>query len=223
MRSPVFTLAAAALALLGARTLSAQSTVDNRLDRSSMDTTCAACSDFFDFANGGWLRTAKIPASKTSLGSFSALTDSNQAVVHRILDDDAAAVRAGSAKPGTNEWKVGTFYESCMDTVAIAARGIEPIRPLLDSITRIGSTADLIRVFGESERRNGLAPFSVGPAADPKNSNETIVSASQGGLGLPDRDYYLRTDARSENLRKEYVAHVAKMLQLVGEPEAQAT
>jgi putative endopeptidase len=223
MRSPFFTLSVAAIALVGAHTLSAQATVDQGLDRSSMDTTCAACSDFFDFANGGWLRTAKIPASKTSLGSFSALTDSNQAVVHRILGDDAAAVRAGSAKPGTNEWKVGTFYESCMDTVAIAARGIEPLRPTLDSIARIGSTADLIRVFGQSERRNGLAPFFVGPAADPKNSNETIVSASQGGLGLPDRDYYLRSDPRSENLRKEYVAHVAKMLQLVGEPEAQAT
>ena len=187
-----------------------------------MDTTCSACSDFFDYANGGWLRTAKIPASRTGIGSFSGLSDSNQAVVHRILEDDAAAVRAGSEKPGINEWKIGTFFGTCMDTIAIAARGIEPIRPLLDSIAHVGSTADLIRLFGASERRNGLAPFVVTPAVDPKNSRETIVSASQGGLGLPDREYYLRTDTRSENLRKEYVEHVAKMLELIGEPEAQA-
>jgi putative endopeptidase len=210
--------------LCAARIATAQTAANDAIDRSTMDTTCSACSDFFDYANGGWLRTAKIPASKTGLGSFTALSDSNQAVVHRILDDDAAAARAGSAKPGTNEWKIGTFYASCMDTVAIAARGIEPIRPLLDSIARINSTSDLIRVFGASERRNGLAPFNLAPAADPKNNKETVVSASQGGLGLPDREYYLRTDPRSEDLRKQYVAHVAKMLELSGEsaPEASA-
>jgi putative endopeptidase len=222
MRSQSFIFIVAALAIAAGSDLSAQATGNNAIDRSSMDTTCSACSDFFDYANGGWLRTAKIPASKTSFGSFNVLSDSNQAVVHRILEEDAAAFRAGSGKPGTNPWKIGAFYASCMDTVAIAARGIEPLRPLLDSIGRITSTADLTRVFGEAERRNGIAPFMVGPAADPKNSQETIVSASQGGLGLPDREYYLRTDSRSENLRKQYVEHVAKLLQLTGEPEAEA-
>ena len=222
MRTRSLGLSLIVLVVAAAHSLAAQTTANHAIDRSSMDTTCSACSDFFDYANGGWLRTARIPAAKTSFGSSSLLSDSNQAVVHRILDDDAAAVRAAAAKPGTNQWKIGAFYASCMDTVAIAARGIEPLRPLLDSIARINSTDDLIRVFGASERRNGIAPFMLGPAADPKNSKETIVSASQGGLGLPGREYYLRTDARSENLRKQYVEHVAKMLELTGEPEAQA-
>ena len=214
--------AACALTFGVARTSAAQ-TMTKPLDRAAMDTTCSACGDFFAYANGGWLRTAKIPPTKTSLGSFGILSDSNEAVVHRILEDDASGVRTASAKPGTNTWKIGTFYASCMDTIALAARGIEPLRPTLDSIARIKSSADLVRIFGLSERRSGLAPFAVGPAADPKNSNETIVSASQGGLGLPDREYYLKTDARSAELRRQYADHVARTLQLIGEPAEQAT
>ena len=176
----------------------AQSASSRAIDRANMDTTCSACSDFFDYANGAWLRTAQIPATKTSLGSFAILSDRNEAVVHGILEDDAAAIRAATAKPGTNQWKVGTFYASCMDTAGIAARGIEPLRPTLDAISSINSTADLVRVFGASERRNGIAPFGVGPAPDPKNNKETIVSASQGGLGLPDRQLERLKTAVSE-------------------------
>jgi putative endopeptidase len=199
----------------------AQLPTSKSFDRANMDTTCSACTDFFEYANGGWLRTAKIPASKTSLGSFSLLSDRNEDAVHQILEDDASAIRTASAKPGTNAWKVGTFYASCMDTTGIAARGIAPLRPTLDAIDGIRTTADLVRVIAVMARQNGVAPFAVGPSVDPKNSNETIVSASQGGLGLPDREYYLKTDARSEELRRQYVGHVAKMLQLAGEPEAQ--
>src|SRR5205823_13708365 len=104
-------------------TAAAQPPASKAIDRANMDTTCSACADFFDYANGAWLRTARIPASRTSLGSFGILSDRNEEVVRRILDDDAAAVRAARARPGTNEWKIGTFYASCMDTAGIAARG----------------------------------------------------------------------------------------------------
>ena len=210
------------LSVVRAAALFAQAPAPTALDRANMDTTCSACSDFFSYANGAWLRTAQIPASKTSLGSFGILSDRNEAVVHRILDDDAAAVRSATAKPGTNEWKIGTFYASCMDTAGIAARGISPVRSILDAVAGVKSTPDLVRAFGTLERRSGIAPFAVNPAADPKNSRETIVSASQGGLGLPDREYYLKTDARSTELRQQYAGHVARTLQLIGEPEAQA-
>ena len=213
---------ATTLSVVRAAALFAQTPASTALDRANMDTTCSACSDFFSYANGAWLRTAQIPASKTSLGSFGILSDRNEAVVHRILDDDAAAVRSAAAKPGTNEWKIGTFYASCMDTAGIAARGISPVRSILDAVAGVKSTADLVRAFGSLERRSGIAPFAVNPAADPKNSRETIVSASQGGLGLPDREYYLKTDARSMELRQQYAGHVARALQLIGEPEAQA-
>ncbi|HKW11456.1 MAG TPA: M13 family metallopeptidase [Gemmatimonadaceae bacterium] len=217
-----------AVAIIGALGLAplhraaAQTTTAKAIDRANMDTTCSACADFFEFANGGWLRAAQIPASKTSLGSFGMLSDRNEAVVHGILDDDAAAVRAAAAKPGTSQWKIGTFYASCLDTVGIAARGIEPLRPMLDSIAAIRFTTDLVRVIGVAEREVGVAPFAVGPAPDPKNNKETIVSASQGGLGLPDREYYLKSDTRSEELRREYVEHVSRTLQLIGEPATQA-
>jgi putative endopeptidase len=200
----------------------AQVPATGTIDRANMDTTCSACTDFFGYANGGWLRTAQIPASKTSLGSFSLLSDRNEEAVHQILEEDAAAVHKAAAKPGTNPWKIGTFYASCMDTNGIAARGIEPLRPTLDAIAAAGRTADLVQVFGATDRRTGIAPFAVSPSVDPKNSNETIVAASQGGLGLPDREYYLKTDARSETLRQQYADHVAKTLRLVGESEAQA-
>jgi putative endopeptidase len=205
------------------RSLIAQSTSSKPIDRANLDTTCSACSDFFDYANGAWLRTAQIPATKTSLGSFGLLSDRNEAVVHSILDDDAAALRTATVKPGTNQWKIGTFYASCMDTAGIAARGIEPLRSALDAIAAINSTSDMVRVFAAADRRSGVAPFAVGPSPDPKNNQETIVSASQGGLGLPDREYYIKTDTRSEELRRQYVDHVARMLQLIGESQSQAT
>jgi putative endopeptidase len=110
-----------------------------------------------------------------------------------------------------------------MDTAGIAARGIEPLRSTLAAMGAINSTSDLVRVFAAADRRSGMAPFAVGPAPDPRNNQETIVSASQGGLGLPDREYYLKTDARSEELRRQYVDHVAKTLQLIGESQSQAS
>lgn len=198
MRLLLFVAVCSSCAVASICTARAQSTTANVIERANMDTTCSACSDFFDFANGGWLRTAKIPANKMSLGSFGLLSDKNEAVVHAILEDDAAAIRSASARPGTSQWKVGTFYASCMDSAGIAARGIEPLRPTVEVIGRIKTTAELVRVFGASEQRNGLAPFAMTPSADPKNNKETIVSANQGGLGLPDREYYLKTDARSE-------------------------
>src|SRR5215831_18982951 len=86
------------------RSARAQSTNANTIDRANMDTTCSACSDFFEYANGGWLRTAKIPANKTSLGSFGLLSDKNEVVVHAVLEDDAAAIRSASVRPGTSQW-----------------------------------------------------------------------------------------------------------------------
>ena len=223
MRLLLIATVCCAYAFAPMRNAGAQTTSPNVIDRANMDTTCSACSDFFDFANGGWLRTAKIPASKTSLGSFGILSDKNEAVVHAILEDDANSIRSASVKPGTSQWKVGTFYASCMDSVGIAARGIEPLRPTLSDISRIRTTADLVRVFATSEQRNGLAPFAIGPAPDPKNNKQTIVSANQAGLGLPDREYYLKTDARSDSLRQQYLEHVARTLELVGETAAQAS
>jgi putative endopeptidase len=220
----IFGHALAALALVvGAAQLTAAQQTSHVFDRANMDTTCAACSDFYEYANGGWLKTAVIPATQTGLSSFGTLGNKNRDVAHSIVSDDSAAVKSGKAKAGSEQWKIGTYYTACMDTAAIDARGTTPLKPSLDAIASIKSTADLVRAFGSSERRGGLAPFVVNPGADPKSSNVTIVSAGQGGLGLPEREYYFRTDPHSVQNRKEYVAHIGRTLQLIGESSADAS
>src|SRR5439155_6993251 len=104
------------------------------LDRANMDTTCAACEDFYRFASGNWLKRNTIPPDKTSLGAFGMLGDKNQEVVLGIVRDDANLVRDRETKPGTNEWKIGTFYMACLDTATMEKAGVKPIQPTLDAI-----------------------------------------------------------------------------------------
>ncbi|HKV51877.1 MAG TPA: M13 family metallopeptidase [Gemmatimonadaceae bacterium] len=193
------------------------------LDRANLDTTCAPCTDFFTFANGGWEKRTEIPAAYSSWGSFNELQDHNQDVVHQILDDQAAAVRDKKAKPGTNEWKVGTFYAACMDTTAIEALGTKPIDPMMREVASIGDTKALLASLGKLDAQTGVAPFGFFVRPDTKNSSEEIANAGQGGLGLPEREYYFRTDDKSKALRDAYVAHVGAMLQLSGESAADAS
>ncbi len=217
--------AVAAGVALGATPAAAQQTAASShvLDRANLDTTCAPCTDFFTFANGGWEKRTSIPAAYSSWGSFNELQDHNETVVHSILDDDAAAVRAKHAKPGTDTWKVGTLYEACMDTTAIEALGTKPIEPMMQEISSIGDTKALLASLGKLDAQTGVAPFGFFVRPDSKNSSEEIANAGQGGLGLPEREYYFRTDDKSKALRDAYVAHVATMLQLSGESSADAS
>ena len=97
------------------------------LDRANLDTTCAPCTDFYQFANGTWLKSHTIPPDKSGLGSFGMLSDKNQEVVQKIVLDDASLARSGETKQGTNEWKIGTFYMACMDTTALDKAGWAPL------------------------------------------------------------------------------------------------
>ncbi len=199
------------------------------LDRANLDTTCAPCKDFYQFANGTWLSKHTIPPDKSGLGSFGMLGDKNQEVVQKIVDDDAKLVKAGETKAGTNEWKIGNFYMTCMDTAAMQAAGFQPIKPVLDDIAAARTTDDIVKAFGFKGAGGGggrgggggLAPFSLGPQTDPKNSTIVIVSANQGGLTLT-REDYTGTDARATKRRSDYVDHVTRSLQLLGESAAQA-
>jgi putative endopeptidase len=157
------------------------------------------------------------------------LGDKNQETVQAIVNDDAKLVRGAETKPGTNEWKIGTFYMTCMDTVTMEAAGLQPIKAALDAIAAVKSTDDVVKAFGMKGTGGGggrgggggLAPFSLGPQTDPKNSAMVIVSANQGGLVL-NREDYIGTNDRAQKRRQEYVEHVTRSLVLTGESEAQA-
>jgi putative endopeptidase len=196
--------------------------------QSNFDTTCAPCTDFYGYANGGWLKSHTIPPDKASLASFGILGDKNQDVVHQIVMDDASLVRSRETAPGTNEWKIGTFYAACMDTTQIDRMGDKPLQPVLAAIAALETTDDVVRAFGRRDvggggrGGGGLAPFGLFPGSDPKNANDIIVSASQGGLGLASRDDYLNDDPRSRKRRDDYLGHVTRSLVLTGESDAQA-
>lgn len=193
------------------------------LDPANLDTTCAPCTDFYQFANGGWLKRDTIPAALPAWGSFEALQDHNQDVLHQILERDAAAARQGSAQEGSPAWKVGTYYASCMDTVAIDKLGLAPLQPVLDTIAAIQTPEQLVRALGALEHMVGLAPWGDGSTQDAKDATAEIAGLSQGGMSLPNTDYYSKNDSATQAIRDGFVAHVTKMFELMGDtPDAAA-
>jgi putative endopeptidase len=219
------------LALLATTPLAAQQgrAQAKPLDRANLDTTCAPCKDFYQFANGTWLAKHTIPPDKTGLGSFGMLGDKNQEVVQKIVTDAAKQVASAETPAGSTQWKIGSFYTTCMDTVSMQNAGFNAIKPMLDAIGAAKTTDDIVKTFGLKAGGGGggrgggggLAPFSLGPQTDPKNSLMVIVSANQGGLTLT-REDYLGTDDRAVKRRADYADHVARSLQLIGETAAQA-
>ncbi|HET6931180.1 MAG TPA: M13 family metallopeptidase N-terminal domain-containing protein, partial [Candidatus Acidoferrum sp.] len=184
----------------------------------NLDRTCKPCDDFYQFAMGGWMKANTIPAEYSTWGSFTVLRDKNLAGMRTILES------AGNSKAaaGSNEQKIGDFYASCMDTAAIEAAGAKPLAADLSAVAAIqdrkGLDAEIARLHHES---NNVA-FGFGATPDFKNSSQMIAAARQGGLGMPDRDYYLRDDEKSKQLREGYLKHVAKMFELAGDTSDKA-
>jgi len=191
-------------------------------DRANLDTTVKACQDFYQFANGGWLVRAKIPGDYPSYGAFDQLFDQNQALLREVVDTSVVRLKSGQLKPGTDQYKLGAFYASCMDTVAIERLGATPLKPGLDRIAAIRSVEDLKRALGELEHSYGLAPIAEGSTQDAKDAANTIAGLYQGGLSLPNNEYYTKSDTASVNLRAKFVDNVTRMLQLIGDDPATA-
>ena len=204
-----------ALLMAGAVPLAAQQL--KPLDPANMDTTCSACEDFFTYANGGWLKQNTIPADRASFGSFDELQDANLASLKATLEQAAA-----NPGPDADTRRLGLFYASCMDTVTIDKVGAEPIDPLIEEIRALRTRADVEREIARLQNAGIAAGFSFRSGQDNKNSNRVIGIASQGGLGMPDRDYYTRTDSASVALRAAYRDHIVHMLSLVGGDPGQA-
>jgi putative endopeptidase len=177
-------------------------------------TTCKACEDFYQYANGGWIAKNEIPAAFSSWGITSPLREKNIAALHQILED---AVKNAAAPKGSNEQKIGAFYASCMDEPRIEAAGAGPLRQEIAAISKLKTADDLPALLAHLHQIGVPALFGFGAAQDFKKSDSVIAITRQGGLGLPDRDFYLKDDAKSKGTRDAYVSHVANMFKLLGD------
>ena len=187
-----------------------------RFSIANMDLSVDPRVDFARYAAGSWYKTTEIPADKSSWGSFNQLDERNRYLIRTLLD--AAAAQPGEA--GSLEQKVGDFYATSMDTAAIEAAGLKPIEADLARIAAIGSTDDFIRAVAAVQNSFGMPLFRRTVTADDKQSDTYILSLSQGGLGLPTRDYYF--DPHFEKERTAYLVHIARMFELAGDPAASA-
>ena len=188
------------------------------VDLAGMDKSANPGDSFYQFVNGTWHRTTEIPADKASWGGFGLLRDLSDQRTREIIE--AAAKSRGA--PGSNAQKVGDFYASFMDEAAIEAKGLAPLKPFQDKIAAIRTPTDLARFFGEGNRIGVASPFAAAVIQDLQNNTQYNVYLGQGGIGLPDRDYY--SDAKFAEQRGKYVQHIGNMLKLAGysQPEARA-
>jgi putative endopeptidase len=183
-------------------------------DIANMDRSAAACQNFFQYANGGWTKSNPVPAAYSRWGRFEELADKNRDVVHQILED---AAKNTSAAKGSNEQKVGDYYAACMDEERVEADGLKPIQPELDRISKIKDQQTLQAEVAHLHSMFIPVLFRFSSGQDYKDATQVIGQLNQGGLSLPDRDYYVNPEEKSKTIRAKYVAHVAKMFQLLGD------
>jgi len=186
------------------------------LDVTAMDRSIDPCIDFFAYSCGGWIKNNPIPSDQSSWDTYSKMEDDNKTQLRGILE------AASAPDPGRNavNQKIGDYYASCIDEQAIEAKGIDPLKPDLDRIANINSKADLADIASTMATDNVF--FRFDSIQDYRDASQVVADADQGGLSLPDRDYYLKDDAKSQELRKAYVAHVQKMFELLGDQPANA-
>ena len=189
------------------------------LDVTNLDRSIDPCVNFYSFACGGWQKKNPIPADQSSWSVYGKLTFENQQFLWGILRDAAVA------KDRTpNQQKIGDYFGSCMDEAAIDRRGMDPVSPVLSRIARYKTREDLLRDLAAfAVDVDGSFFFEVDSTQDPDDSNQVIAEQAAGGIGLPDRDYYLKTDSKSIEIRAKYVAYIAQLFTMSGEPEKQAT
>lgn len=188
-------------------------------DVTRMDTSVAACDDFFQYANGTWIKNTEIPGAYSRWGSFNILGENNNAALRSILD---AGAKNTTATTGSGEQLIGDFYAACMDEAAIESAGIAPLQPYFKQIKRIKNTADLQRQIAMMHNMGIPALFGFGGGADAKNSAMNIAQASQGGLSLPNRDFYTKSDAKSQETRERFREYVRNMFVMLGDDEETA-
>jgi len=188
------------------------------LDVTSMDRSIDPCVDFFAYSCGGWIKNNPIPPDQSSWDTYSKMEDGNKDRLRGILE----AASAPDPKRNAVSQKIGDYYASCTDEPAIEAKGAEPLKTIFDRIAKISSKPEIADIASSMVTDNVLFRFES--IQDFRDANQVVANADQGGLGLPDRDYYLKDDAKSQELRTKYLAHVQKMFELLGDaPNVAAT
>ena len=188
------------------------------LDLSAIDKSADPCQDFYQYACGSWMKNNPIPADQSSWGTFDQLHERNQKELRTILEESQQH-QDRSAIDG----KIGGFYQSCMDEATIEKRGTDPLQSELERISHISNQQDLLDETVRLQERQVGVFFTFAATPDPKNAKMTTAVMDQGGIGLPEKDFYFRTDAKSQEIRQKYVTHIGKMLSLIGMPAAEAT
>ncbi|MBX7222839.1 MAG: M13 family metallopeptidase [Blastocatellia bacterium] len=188
------------------------------IDLGNLDRTCKPCDDFYKFANGGWIAKNPIPAAYPSWGTFNLLAQNNRETLKTILD----TAKDAKAAPGSVEQKVGDFYCSCMDAEKIEAAGLKPLQPELDRIAALKNPKEVQAAIAHLHTIGVNVLFGFGSNQDAKDATKVLADARQGGLGLPETEYYTKDDEDSKKLRDQYLTHVAKMFELAGEDAAKS-
>ena len=186
---------------------------------SDIDKKADPCTDFFEYSNGAWRAANPIPASMDRWSRRWQAGETNKEQLRIILDDVAA--KTGQPKGSVNQL-IGDFYAACMDTSAVDKAGAKPLQPRLAEIDSLKDQAGVQKLIGALQDEGIAAPFVLNPTSDPHNPTQVIADIGAGGLGLPDRDYYLKPEDRFQKARAEYLVHVANMFKLAGYNDADA-
>ncbi len=193
-------------------------TLVSGVEKENFDAGVKHTENFFYSINGTWLKNTEIPADKSNYGAFTKLYDDSQVAMRTIIE--TAAKKEGKVA-GSDEQKLGDFYNSYMNEAAIEALGVKPISADLTAIAAIKDATELATSFGQLQGMGISIPFGWYVNNDAKNSTQYAVYLGQSGLGLPDRDYYLKDDEKSKSIREAYVAYVKDMLTLAGVADAE--
>ncbi len=200
------------------------------IDPANMDLSVKPGDNFYLYANGAWIKKTPVPASKTRWGSFDALAEESSQALKKLLEE-AAKDPGKTAADGDTKYagkadlmkRVGDYYASAMDSATIQQLGYKPIKPLLDGITALSSKAQVLKQVNYLRSQSVTSPlYRIGVGQDAKDVTKYIINIGQGGTTLPDRDYYLKNDARSQKIRTDYTAYIIKLFSLTGETTVKA-
>ena len=219
MKQLFYPMAILAIAAVSFSSCESKQGEEKAFDPAQMDLSVKPGVDFYEYVNGTWMKNTVIPEDKSRYGSFDMLQESNNKILKEIFEK--AAAKADAPK-GSSWQKVGDFYASGMDTIAIEEQGLNPITNNLNSIATLANTTNLQKEIALLHTIRVSPLFFVYAGQDDKQSDQIIVNLYQGGLGLPDRDYYLSPDPRSKTIREEYQKHLTAVFSLLGQDEAQS-